>query len=171
MARRVFFSFHYQNDIYRVNQIRNSNVVNGTSAAGFHDASLWEKVKKEGDQAIKNLIDRGLRNTSVTAVLIGSHTAERKYVDYEIQQSIARGNGLLVIYIHRLKDSNRRESVRGRVPNLLLDKGYSVYHWDRNQLKFWIETAHKNARSNQILKQKSIFLRIFNAVMFGGNAS
>ena len=27
MARRVFFSFHYDNDILRVGQIRNSGVV------------------------------------------------------------------------------------------------------------------------------------------------
>ena len=45
MARRVFFSFHYDRDIWRVNQIRNIGEIVGTSAAGFHDASLWEEAK------------------------------------------------------------------------------------------------------------------------------
>ncbi len=63
MARRVFFSFHYQRDIFRVNQIRNIPEIISAAAAGFHDASLWEEAKKKGDAAIKKLIDEGLRNT------------------------------------------------------------------------------------------------------------
>src|SRR5713226_653420 len=95
MARKVFFSFHYQRDIWRVNQIRNSHVVEGCAAAGFQDASLWEDAKRKGDQAVCALIDRGLEGTSVTTVLIGSETASRRYVDYEIRKSIECGNGLL----------------------------------------------------------------------------
>jgi len=65
MARRVFFSFHYQRDIWRVNQIRNIGEIVGTAAVGFHDASLWEEAKKKGDTAIKKMIDDALLNTSV----------------------------------------------------------------------------------------------------------
>ena len=32
MARRVFFSFHYQRDIWRVNQIRDTPNVTGVKA-------------------------------------------------------------------------------------------------------------------------------------------
>ena len=64
MARRVFFSFHYQRDIWRVNQIRNIPNVTGTAAAGFQDASLWEEAKIKGDASVKKLIDEGLMNTS-----------------------------------------------------------------------------------------------------------
>lgn len=67
MARRVFFSFHYQRDIWRVNQIRNIGEIVGTAAVGFHDASLWEEAKKKGDTAIKKMIDDALLNTSVIA--------------------------------------------------------------------------------------------------------
>ncbi len=35
MTRRTFFSFNYNKDIWRVNQIRNIPNVIGTSAAGF----------------------------------------------------------------------------------------------------------------------------------------
>src|SRR6266446_4551666 len=100
MARRVFLSFHYQRDLWRVNVVRNSGVVEGVSAAGFHDAYLWEETKKRGDGAIKKLIDSGLNGTSVTIVLIGAETASRTYVSYEIEQSVARRNGILGIRIN-----------------------------------------------------------------------
>ena len=48
MARRVFFSFHYERDIWRVNVVRNSWLTKGREAAGFWDASLWEEAKKKG---------------------------------------------------------------------------------------------------------------------------
>ena len=76
--RRVFFSFHYQRDIWRVNQVRNAGIVDAQAAAGWSDASLWEEAKKKGDAAIKKLINDGLVGTSVTVVLIGSQTSERK---------------------------------------------------------------------------------------------
>lgn len=78
MARRVFFSFHYQRDIWRVNQIRNVPEVVGTAAAGFAGASLWEEAKKKGDETIKRMIREALKNTSVTVVCIGQKTAGRK---------------------------------------------------------------------------------------------
>jgi len=106
MARKVFFSFHYERDIWRTNVVRNSGVVEGSAAAGFHDASVWEEAKKKGDAEVKKLIDSGLIGTSVTVVLIGAETAQRKFVDYEIEKSIARGNGLLGIYISGIKDQN-----------------------------------------------------------------
>ena len=48
MARRVFFSFHYQRDIWRVNQIRSIPNVTGCSAAGFQDASILGRCQEEG---------------------------------------------------------------------------------------------------------------------------
>jgi hypothetical protein len=146
MARRVFFSFHYQKDIFRVNQIRNSHVVEGTAAAGFQDASLWEETKKKGDAAIKALIDKGLEGTSVTVVLIGAETADRKYVTYEIEQSIARGNGLLGIHIHSIKDGKGQTSIRGAVPAALRKAEALVYDWDRNKFGEWVEAAYQEVQ-------------------------
>ena len=44
-------------------------------------------MKKQGDRAVKDWIDRQLKNTSVTVVLIGSETSNRPYVQYEIKKS------------------------------------------------------------------------------------
>jgi hypothetical protein len=145
MARRVFFSFHYQNDVWRANQIRNAHVVEGCAAAGFQDASLWEEAKRKGDAAIKKLINDGLDGTTVTVVLIGSETAKRKYVGYEIDQSIARGNGLLGIYVHNLKDQNGKTSSKGAVPAALAAAQAPVYEWDQTKFGGWVETAAKKA--------------------------
>jgi MTH538 TIR-like domain (DUF1863) len=53
MARRVFFSFHYEVDVWRAGQVRNSWVTKDRESAGFWDASAWEEVKKKGDAAIE----------------------------------------------------------------------------------------------------------------------
>jgi hypothetical protein len=65
---------------------------------------------------VKKLIDKGLVGTSVTVVLIGAQTSQRKFVDYEIEQSITRGNGLLGIYISGIKDQKGNTDAQGPAP-------------------------------------------------------
>lgn len=145
MARRVFFSFHYENDIWRASNVRNAHVVEGTAAAGFQDGSLWEEAKKKGDEALMRLINKGLEGSTVTAVLIGAETASRPWVDYEIEQSIKRGNGLLGIYIDQIKDQKGQTSRRGTVPRRLTTASAPIYTWDRDKLGDWVEAAAKQA--------------------------
>jgi hypothetical protein len=143
VARRVFFSFHYQRDIWRTNVVRNSGVVEGSAAAGFHDASLWEEAKRKGPAEVMRLIDAGLIGTSVTVVLIGAKTAERQYVDYEIEESIARGNGLLGIYISAIKDPQGNIDTQGPAPQRLSSARAPCYYWDRARFGEWVEAAYK----------------------------
>ena len=149
MARKVFFSFHYQRDIFRVNVVRNSGVVEGSAAAGFHDASLWEEAKKKGEAVVKKLIDDALNGTTVTVVLIGAETANRKYVDYDIKQSLARGNGLLGIHIDQIPTPQNARDTRGRVPAGLTSAGAPVYDWDRSKFGAWVETAFQEAQKKK----------------------
>lgn len=146
MARRTFFSFHYQRDIWRINQVRNVPNVIGCAAAGFQDASLWEEAKKKGDAAIKAMIDKALENTSVTVVFIGNQTANRKYINYEIDKSVERGNGILGVRIHHLKDRDGRVDLPGAVPVKITQGGYRVYTYtNTDDLGRWIEDAAKAA--------------------------
>ena len=144
-GRHVFFSFHYEQDVWRATNVRNAEKVAATAAAGWNDASLWEKAKRQGRPEIERLIDAGLKGTSVTAVLIGSETASRPWVTYEIEKSIERGNGLLGIRIHVLKDQDRHRSKRGAVPEALSDGGYRVYDWSRSSFRRWVEYAALDA--------------------------
>ena len=145
MARRVFFSFEYEHDVWRANVVRNSWVAQGREAAGFIDAAVFEEVKKAGDQAIKNWIDNQLQGTSVTVVLVGSHTCASRWVGYEIEASKQRGNGLLGIDISSIRDQfQNTSSCCGQIPY-----GYSFYNWN-NQSIFstlgdWIELAAQAA--------------------------
>ena len=146
MARKVFFSFHYQRDLWRVNVVRNSGMIDGVSAAGFYDASLWETAKRNGSEAVKRLIDDGLEGTTVTAVLIGAETAKRQYVSYEIQKSIALGNGLLGIRINNIKDANGRIDSPGLIPESLTRAGAPVYAYEYGKLAGWIEMAYASRK-------------------------
>lgn len=146
MARRVFFSFHYQRDVWRINQIRNLTEIIGTAAAGFQDASLWEEAKKKGDANIKKMIDDALNNTSVTVVFIGNKTAGRKFINYEIEKSIARGNGIVGVQIHHLKNHEGETDTAGSTPTLLTSNNVPVYKYtDQDALKKYIEAAAKKA--------------------------
>jgi len=90
MAKRVFFSFHYQDVIdFRANTVRNHWLTKkDREDAGFFDASIWESAKKKGDIALKRLINGALKNTSVTCVLIGSQTFNRRWVCCRSKRSI-----------------------------------------------------------------------------------
>ena len=145
MARRVFFSFEYGYDVSRAMVVRNSWVTQGREAAGFVDAAVFEEVKKGGDAAIKRWIRNQLHGTSVTVVLVGSHTCSSRYVQYEIDQSKTQGNGLLGIDVSKIKDLSRDTSVRcGRIP-----EGYAFYAWNRDDgysnMGDWIEKAAEDA--------------------------
>jgi hypothetical protein len=144
-GRRVFFSFHYEQDVWRATNVRNAGKVDSTAAAGWDDASLWEEAQCKGDAEIKRLIDAGLKGTSVTAVLIGSETASRPWVIHEIEKSIERGNGLLGVRIHNIKDQDRHRSRRGKVPTALSRGGYRVYEWNRSSFGRWVEYAAPDA--------------------------
>lgn len=166
MARRVFFSFHYQRDIWRVNIVRNhATLKSGYREAGYWDCSLWESTKRTGETALKRLINSGLQTTSVTVVLIGSETSERKWVKYEIEESYKRGNGMLGIYIHNIRDTNGTTDLKGKNPfdDFIVEKPSQYAYMAKSQIKMseifptydwvydegynnfskWVETAAK----------------------------
>lgn len=160
MARRTFFSFHYERDAWRAGQVRNSWVTQDRESAGFWDAAAWEEVKRKGDDAIHKWIDDQLKGTSVTVVLIGAETSQRKYVGYEITASHNKGNGMLGIYIHNMKDSKGNTDTKGANPfanwsiqqngqKVLLSSIYPTYDWvnddGRTNIGTWIEAAAKKA--------------------------
>ena len=117
MAKRVFFSFHYEDvKTFRVNVVRNHSITKGIGEAGFFDASIWEDAELHGDYAVKNLIDESLNNTTVTCVLIGTETWNRKWVMYEILKSYERKNALIGIHINTIPDKYKHTFIKGSNP-------------------------------------------------------
>lgn len=159
MVRRVFFSFHYDRDNWRASQVRNSWVTKpDRESAGYIDGAKWEEVKRKGDAAIKRWIRKQMDGCSVTAVLIGSETYGRKWIDHEIEKSVNDGMGLVGIRIHNIKDHHGNTDSRGKNPlsrwhfdpsgEEFTDR-YNTYDWKydngRENLGNWIEEAAKNA--------------------------
>jgi len=161
MARHVFFSFHYERDVWRASQVRNSWVSKGSgTAAGFWDSVKWEEVKRQGPRAIRNWIDSQLDGTSVTVVLIGPETSKREWVRYEIQKSIERRNGVIGVRIHNLKDQNGKTEQEGDLDFGLVDGEHTfselfpVYDWieDNGYENFrdWVEAAALRANRPEL---------------------
>lgn len=145
MARRVFFSFEYEHDVFRANVVRKSGTTKGIETAGYVDAAQFEKVKKKGDPAVRAWIDDQLKGTSVTVVLVGEYTCESKWVKYEVEASKRRGNGLLGIDISKIENLLGITSKRcGKLP-----AGYPFYLWNNDKgyvnLGAWVEKAAKAA--------------------------
>lgn len=96
----IFYSFHYANDVFRVQQIRNMGVVDGNEPVSPNE---WEQVKQGGDAAVERWIDEAMKYRRCVVVLIGSETANRKWVKHEIKRAWELKKGLLGIHIHNLK--------------------------------------------------------------------
>lgn len=114
MARRTFFSFHYQPDIHRAQVVRNSWLTKpDRESSGFFDSSVFESKKRTGDEILKRFLREALDNTSVTCVLMGAETFSRRWVRYEAVRSFFRGNGLLGIKVAGIKNMAGQTAVQG----------------------------------------------------------
>jgi MTH538 TIR-like domain (DUF1863) len=120
MSRRTFFSFHYKPDVSRAWVVRNSWVTKVAQGeredAGFFDSSVFEASKRESDDALKRFLREGLKNTTVTCVLVGAETCLRRWVRYEIFRSFIRGNGLLAVRIHSIGSIHSPDALLGSNP-------------------------------------------------------
>lgn len=159
--KKVFLSFHYANDSWRVQQIKNIGVIEEQPLLSYND---WEAIKKKGDTAIENWIDKQMEGKSCTVVLIGSDTANRKWINYEIRTTWDNGRPLVGLNVHKLKDANGNQSTKGSNPfaYIKLKNGKTldqyipciepsgsssteVYDWVKNNIESVVEKAVKRS--------------------------
>lgn len=156
MKRQVFYSFHFKNDAWRAGQVRNIGVIEGNKPVSENE---WEEVKKKGRANIAKWINDQLKYKSCTIVLIGSETADREWVKYEIKRSWETGKAMFGIYVNKLKDANGKMDIKGKNPfesvsinNVKLsnyvrtyDLPYSDskmnYNYIVNNIEKWVEQA------------------------------
>lgn len=99
MAKTVFYSFHYEQDVHRVQLVRNINALEAQPLLNSQD---WEQVRRRGDEAIKSWIHEQMVYKKAVIVLIGEYTASRPWVIYEIEKAWADKKPMLGIRIHGL---------------------------------------------------------------------
>jgi hypothetical protein len=155
MARRkVFYSFHFDNDVMRVQQIRNIGVIEGNTPVSSND---WEEIKRKGDAAVENWIDENMKYKDCVIVLVGQQTAYRKWVKREIEKAWEKEKGLMGIYIHNIRCPRTGTCTQGVNPFELFtlnngnklssvvkcyDPNYRYAYNDiANNIENWIEEA------------------------------
>ena len=110
---KAFYSFHFDNDVSRAAQIRNMGALTGDQLV---DDNSWEQVKRRGADGIKEWINRQMAASDVVIVLVGTQTATRHWVDYEIRRGWDTYKPIFGIRINGLKDLQGRASVAGENP-------------------------------------------------------
>lgn len=111
--RQVFYSFHFDNDVMRVQQIRNIGAIEDNKPVSTND---WEEIRRKGKASIEKWIDDNMRFRSCVVVLVGEETANRPWVQYEIKKAWIDKKGLLGIYIHNIKCPRNGKSGKGTNP-------------------------------------------------------
>lgn len=151
--RKIFYSFHFANDVMRVQQVRNMGVVEGNTPVS---ANAWEEVKRKGQAAIETWINDNMKGKSCVIVLIGTDTHKRPWVDYEIKKAWKDGKAILGIYIHNINCPNNGKCTKGKNPfdaitfkrgeTVIVPKVYDpqasdAYNDIANNLSSWVEAA------------------------------
>ena len=111
--RKIFYSFNFDDDVMRVQQIRNIGVIEDDKPV---TPNKWEEIRRGGKSAIEEWINENIARSECVVVLVGENTCESEWVDYEIRKAWNDGKGLVGIYIHNLKDPRYGTSNKGSNP-------------------------------------------------------
>lgn len=159
MARSVFYSFHYDKDHWRVQQVMKMGAVEGQAILNSQE---WESVKRRGDAAIKKWIQDQMAYKSAVVVLVGAETADRPWVQHEIAYAWDNRKPLVGVRIHGLANNNGYTASQGANPfskvalngggtvgdyvPLYTPSGYNsqaVYADIKSKMTTWVDSAYK----------------------------
>lgn len=152
--RQIFYSFHFDNDVMRVQQVRQMGVVEGNTPVS---PNTWEEVKRT-KASIEKWIDDNMKYKSCAIVLIGTETYKRPWVKYEIEKAWKDSKGLFGIHVHNLTCPNNGKCAKGPnpfdaitfkhgdkvvVPMVYDPKASDAYNDIAANLSAWVEAAIK----------------------------
>lgn len=110
--RKVFFSFHFDNDVFRTQLVRNMGSIEKNQEV---TAQAWETIKSQS--RVAKWIEEQMKDKDALVVLIGEKTSERPWVLEEIKHAWATGIPIIGVYIHNLKCARtERTSIKGANP-------------------------------------------------------
>ena len=153
MAKRpIFYSFHFNNDVMRVQQVRNMGLVDGNTPVSPND---WETIKKSS-ASVEKWIDENMKYKQCVIVLIGTDTYKRPWVRHEIEKAWSDGRALFGVHIHNLNCPNNGTCAKGAnpfsgiefrqngkvvVPAVYDPRSSDAYGDIKSNLAGWVETA------------------------------
>ncbi len=154
----VFFSFHYDRDNWRVQQVINMGALEGQPLLKPQE---WEEAKRKAG-GIQNWIEQQMQYKTALVVLIGAETASRPWVKYEIEKAWRDKKRLVGVRIHGLEDGNGKTDPKGANPfdKVSLSNGKkasdyvtvhdpsgadskAVYASIKKNLKTWVDGGYK----------------------------
>ena len=130
----VFISFSSE-DLDEVNLLR-GQAKNENSDIEFNDWSLREPFDSKKADYIKRGIRERIRQCSVTVVYVSDETADSKWVDWEIRESIAMGKGVVAMH--------KGHSPPKRLPKAVTDNKVPVVPWNQKELAKAIKKQSEN---------------------------
>lgn len=170
MIGKVFCSFCGSEEINRVRIVTDRLAAQGAQKiAGIISRQEFEGMKKKGGHAIQNWIREQLDGTSVTVVLLGTNTLKNNFVQYQIWESMKRGNAIIGVYINRIRDmQTQKTEERGNIHIVVayykygtpvyfdyINDGMYDYITDDgyHNLNEWIEEAAKKRQGRETNKR------------------
>lgn len=130
----VFISFAHE-DLVTVNALR-GQANNDKMALEFSDRSLHEPFDSEKTEYIKRGITERIRQASVTICLVSDHTAQSRWVDWEIRESIRLGKGVIAVHAG--------DNPPGHFPTAIREFGIKVIPWHVKEVMAAIDNASSN---------------------------
>lgn len=120
----VFISF-VEEDLNDVNMLR-GQAKNENSDIEFNDWSLKAPFGSKNAEYIKRGIRERIRQCSVTVVYISDKTADSKWVDWEIRESIAMGKGVIAMH--------KGGAPPAHLPRSITENNVPVVSWNQKEL-------------------------------------
>ena len=130
----VFISF-VSEDLDEVNLLR-GQAKNENSNIEFNDWSLRVPFDSEKADYIKRGIRERIRQSSVTIVYVSDKTANSKWVDWEIRESISMRKGVVAMH--------KGDTPPRILPKAITDNNIQVMPWNQKRLANAIQTQSKN---------------------------
>lgn len=164
---KVFISFHHDDQTYKesFSQMMDSDIVDESVGDGdIDDTNL------STDRIRQIIRDDFIRDATVTVVLIGPCTWQRKHVDWEIGSSLRSTKlnsrcGLLGILLPNHRNYRAEQYDPHLIPprladNCIVDNPYAkVYHWSNNasEIRNWIHTAFERRNGSSPTNARAQF--------------
>jgi len=133
ISRHVFISFAHE-DLIEVNLLR-GQAKNEKSDLQFDDYSVKEPFDSANAEYIRGQIRERIDKTSVTVVYLSDNSAKSRWVNWEIEESLKRGKGVIGLY--------KGDTLPTALPMAFVESGCKSVKWTHDGLMRAIEDASK----------------------------